>query len=166
MHVAFADLPVNLAILSLLSTENKRSEHESGIELPSSVSNVYKAFYINAIEYICKLSQFLKPFGSNVGSSGSIISSFVNLNLSSGSAGAALSRSMQRKLATLINCQLVEEEGRLRAIRVTRSLGERTVTELMLHHQNHHQLSANLWAAVRARGCQFLGPGLYLLIQL
>ena len=71
-----------------------------------------------------------------------------------------LSRPMQRKLVTLINCQLVEEEGRARAVRAARSLGERTVTELILHHQNHHQLSANLWAAVRSRGCQFLGPGI------
>ena len=66
---------------------------------------------------------------------------------------------MQRKLVTLINCQLVEDEGRARAVRAARSLGERTVTELILQHQNHQQLSANLWAAVRARGCQFLGPG-------
>ena len=72
---------------------------------------------------------------------------------------SALSRPMQRKLVTLVNCQLVEEEGRVRAVRAGRSLGERTVTELILQHQNPQQLSANLWAAVRARGCQFLGPG-------
>jgi RING finger and CCCH-type zinc finger domain-containing protein len=66
---------------------------------------------------------------------------------------------MQKKLVTLINCQLLEEEGRARAMRAARSLGERSVTELILHHQNPQQLSANLWAAVRARGCQFLGPG-------
>lgn len=66
---------------------------------------------------------------------------------------------MQRKLVTLVNCQLVEEEGRVRALRAARSLGERTITELILQHQNPQQLSANLWAAVRARGCQFLGPG-------
>ena len=72
---------------------------------------------------------------------------------------SALSRPMQRKLVTLVNCQLVEEEGRVRAMRAARSLGERTVTELILQHQNPQQLSANLWAAVRARGCQFLGPG-------
>ena len=29
-----------------------------------------------------------------------------------------------------------------------------------LQHQNPQQLSANLWAAVRARGCQFLGPAM------
>lgn len=68
---------------------------------------------------------------------------------------------MQRKLVTLINCQLVEEEGRTRGMRAARSLGERSVTELILQHQNPQQLSANLWAAVRARGCQFLGPGKY-----
>ncbi|XP_015913033.1 roquin-1 [Parasteatoda tepidariorum] len=71
-----------------------------------------------------------------------------------------LSRPMQRKLVTLINCQLVEEEGRTRAMRATRSIGERSVTELILQHQNPQQLSANLWAAVRARGCQFLGPAM------
>ena len=53
----------------------------------------------------------------------------------------------------------MEEEGRARAMRAARSLGDRTVTEMILQHQNAQQLSANLWAAVRARGCQFLGPG-------
>lgn len=43
-----------------------------------------------------------------------------------------LSRPMQRKLVALINCQLLEEEGRARAIRSARSLGERSVTELIL----------------------------------
>ena len=65
---------------------------------------------------------------------------------------------MQRKLVTLVGCQLVEPEGRARAVRAARSLGERSVTELILQHQNPQQL--NLWAAVRARGCQFLGPGI------
>lgn len=72
---------------------------------------------------------------------------------------SVLSRPMQRKMVTLVHCQLVEEEGRIRAMRAARSLGERTVTELILQHQNPQQLSSNLWAAVRARGCQFLGPG-------
>ena len=71
-----------------------------------------------------------------------------------------LSRPMQRKLVTLVTCQLAESEGRARAVRAARSLGERTVTEFILQHQNSQQLSANLWAAVRARGCQFLGPAM------
>lgn len=57
---------------------------------------------------------------------------------------------------------MVEEEGRGRTLRAVRSLGERSATELILQHQNPQQLSANLWAAVRARGCQFLGPGMIL----
>lgn len=56
---------------------------------------------------------------------------------------------MQRKLVTLINCQVLESDGRSRANRAARSLGERSVTELILQHQNPQQLSANLWAAVR-----------------
>ena len=66
----------------------------------------------------------------------------------------SLLRPMQRKLVTLVNCQLAEAEGRARAVRSARSLGERSVTELILQHQNPQQLSANLWAGVRARGCQ------------
>lgn len=78
-----------------------------------------------------------------------------------GSAGGSrLTGPMQRKLVTLVQCALSEEEGRSRAYRAARSLGERTVTELILQHQNPQQLSANLWAAVRARGCQFLGPAM------
>ena len=76
-----------------------------------------------------------------------------------------MSRPMQRKLVTLVGCQLVEPEGRARAVRAARSLGERSVTELILQHQNPQQLSANLWAAVRARGCQFLGPGEFFLLK-
>ena len=66
----------------------------------------------------------------------------------------SLLRPMQRKLVTLVNCQLAEAEGRARAARSARSLGERSGTELILQHQNPQQLSANLWAGVRARGCQ------------
>lgn len=84
--------------------------------------------------------------------------SFKGVGLNS-TTQSVLSRPMQRKLVTLVHCQLVEEEGRIRAMRAARSLGERTVTELILQHQNPQQLSSNLWAAVRARGCQFLGPG-------
>lgn len=80
--------------------------------------------------------------------------------INNGNFGSLLSRPMQRKLVTLVNCQLMEDEGRSRALRAARSLGERTVTELILQHQNPQQLSSNLWAAVRSRGCQFLGPAM------
>ena len=66
---------------------------------------------------------------------------------------------MQRKLFSLLQCQLLEGEGQARSARIARSLGERVVTELLVLQQFPHQLSSNLWAAVRTRGCQFLGPG-------
>ena len=46
-----------------------------------------------------------------------------------------------------------------RLSRCLRSLAERCITEMILQHQHSHQLSGNLWGAVRSRGCQFLGPG-------
>lgn len=71
-----------------------------------------------------------------------------------------LSRPMQRKLFSLLQCQLLEEEGQARSARIARSLGERVVMELLVLQQYPHQLSSNLWAAVRTRGCQFLGPAM------
>ncbi|GFR82492.1 roquin-2, partial [Elysia marginata] len=71
-----------------------------------------------------------------------------------------LSRPMQRKLFSLLQCQLLEEEGQARSARIARALGERVVTELLVLQQFPHQLSSNLWAAVRTRGCQFLGPAM------
>ena len=41
-----------------------------------------------------------------------------------------------------------------------RSVCERIVIELILQHQNQQQLTTFLWSAVRARGCQFLGPAM------
>lgn len=133
-------LPVNSALLQLVGSSTK-TDSEENIDL-KVVSKENLAYYISAKRCVEELAVYLKPF-SNGNASTSI-----------------LSRPMQRKLVTLINCQLVEDEGRTRAMRAARSLGERTVTELILQHQNPQQLSANLWAAVRARGCQFLGPGI------
>lgn len=92
-----------------------------------------------------------------------IIHEMASLLLRGGQGGGWLSRPLQRKLVALVHCPLGEAEGRARAARAARSLGERCALELLLQH--HHQaagggpqLSAALWAAVRARGCQFLGP--------
>lgn len=49
--------------------------------------------------------------------------------------GSRLSRPMQRKLVMLLQCAITDEEGRGKAARAARSLGERTVTELILQHQ-------------------------------
>ncbi|XP_051041291.1 roquin-2 isoform X2 [Phodopus roborovskii] len=133
-------LPVNFALLQLVGAQVP--DHQS-IKLSNLGENKH---YEVAKKCVEDLALYLKPLSGGKG--------VASLNQS------ALSRPMQRKLVTLVNCQLVEEEGRVRAMRAARSLGERTVTELILQHQNPQQLSANLWAAVRARGCQFLGPAM------
>eukprot|EP00063_Salmo_salar_P019318 XP_013994153.1 PREDICTED: roquin-2-like isoform X4 [Salmo salar] len=131
-------LPVNSALLQLVGAQVVESQ---AVTLNSAVEVGHYEVCRVCVE---ELALYLKPISGGKG--------VVTLSPS------VLSRPMQRKLVTLVNCQLVEEEGRLRAVRAGRSLGERTVTELILQHQNPQQLSANLWAAVRARGCQFLGP--------
>ncbi|XP_074702581.1 roquin-2 isoform X2 [Strix aluco] len=133
-------LPVNFALLQLVGAQVP--DHQT-VKLSNVGENKH---YEVAKKCVEDLALYLKPLSGGKG--------VASLNQS------ALSRPMQRKLVTLVNCQLVEEEGRVRAMRAARSLGERTVTELILQHQNPQQLSANLWAAVRARGCQFLGPAM------
>ncbi|KAJ8286589.1 hypothetical protein GJAV_G00040880 [Gymnothorax javanicus] len=132
-------LPVNCALLQLVGAQVT----EQTVALGNLVESKHYEASRKCVE---ELALYLKPVSGGKG--------VTSLSQS------ALSRPMQRKLVTLVNCQLVEEEGRVRAMRAGRSLGERTVTELILQHQNPQQLSANLWAAVRARGCQFLGPAM------
>ncbi|XP_055700950.1 roquin-1 isoform X2 [Phlebotomus papatasi] len=137
------NLPINYALLQLVSNAPQLIS-ESDVTSPSvqCLKPDDLACYNVAKKCIEELALYLKPFSTG------------------GSPTNLLSRPMQRKLVTLVNCQLIEDEGRSRALRAARSLGERTVTELILQHQNPQQLSANLWAAVRARGCQFLGPAM------
>ncbi|XP_041133864.1 roquin-1-like isoform X3 [Polyodon spathula] len=136
-------LPVNTALLQLVGGQVPKQQP---IALLTGVEDT--KHYDEARKCVEELALYLKHLSSTRG---------VGLNSTTQSV---LSRPMLRKLVTLIHCQLVEEEGRIRAMRAARSLGERTVTELILQHQNPQQLSSNLWAAVRARGCQFLGPAM------
>ncbi|KAI5103852.1 roquin, partial [Silurus meridionalis] len=136
-------LPVNSALLQLVGAQVPKPQPVALITSPEDTKH-----YDEARQCVEELALYLKPLSNARG-----------MGLSN-AAQSMLSRPMQRKLVTLVHCQLVEEEGRVRAMRAARSLGERTVTELILQHQNPQQLSSNLWAAVRARGCQFLGPAM------
>ncbi|RWS29458.1 hypothetical protein B4U80_04558 [Leptotrombidium deliense] len=142
------DLPENEAILALLNnrlfaedvTSKLSSQCVFGVE-PEDL-----LYYCKSVECVKQMAVFLKPQPT-------IIQSTNHATLS-------LSRPMQRKLISLLHCQLVEGEGRSRAARNARSIGERALSELLIKHQDPHTLSAKLWAAVRSRGCQFLGPAM------
>ncbi|XP_014222745.1 uncharacterized protein LOC106649694 isoform X1 [Trichogramma pretiosum] len=136
-------LPVNEALLQLVG--NSIPSNNVSETFQSLLSPEDYAHYLVAKQCIEELALYLKP---------------CQVTSNNATGIGIVSRPMQRKLVTLVGCQLVEPEGRARAVRAARSLGERSVTELILQHQNPQQLSANLWAAVRARGCQFLGPGM------
>ncbi|XP_011299638.1 roquin-1 isoform X2 [Fopius arisanus] len=135
-------LPLNEALLQLVGNAGPSRFSSAHLKLLPPEDH---ADYLAAKRCIEELALYLKPCQA------------IPAN---GTGMGLVSRPMQRKLVTLVGCQLVEPEGRARAVRAARSLGERSVTELILQHQNPQQLSANLWAAVRARGCQFLGPAM------
>ncbi|KAG1664756.1 Roquin-2 [Nymphon striatum] len=138
-------LPENFALLLLITDKITADHAKRALDYSSlNLSEDHLKLFQHCLSHIEELACFLKP---HVVVTGDVSS-------------AVLSRPMQRKLVALITSQLVEEEGRCRALRAARSLGERVVTELILQHQNSQQLCANLWAAVRARGCQFLGPAM------
>lgn len=150
INIEIESLPVNTALLQLVGAAAGTVRNEEEIEA-KIVPRDQLQFYEASKKCIEELALYLKPLSNSPGTNG---------NCNGTTCTNLLSRPMQRKLVTLVNCQLVEDEGRTRAMRAARSLGERTVTELILQHQNPQQLSANLWAAVRARGCQFLGPAM------
>uniref|UniRef100_A0A915IP87 RING-type E3 ubiquitin transferase n=1 Tax=Romanomermis culicivorax TaxID=13658 RepID=A0A915IP87_ROMCU len=145
INVPVADLPINSRILKILDVT-------PSVDL-SKIRRLFEkcdvTYYIDSVAVLESLCIYLKRAPSEKGaySSGTIYSE-------------KLSRPMQRKLINLICCNLVEPEGRARALKSIRSLGERCLTELLLLHQNPYHLSSNLWATVRARGCQFLGPAM------
>jgi RING finger/CCCH-type zinc finger protein len=104
--VELASLPVNTALLQLIGAGEVPAEYQ---QVPNLKSQDEQDYYAKSVHFIEQLALYLKPAQSS-----------------------QLSRPMQRKLVTLINCQLLEEEGQARAARAARSLGERSVTELIL----------------------------------
>ncbi|XP_050548992.1 roquin-1 [Daktulosphaira vitifoliae] len=143
INIEIDHLPINYALLQLVGATLPINDNIPR-SLSKSMTVEERQLYNKSKKCVEHLALYLKSFITGGGQSTS----------------AGLSRPMQRKLVTLINCQILENEGRLRTIRAARSLGERCMTELILHHQSAQQLSTNLWAAVRARGCQFLGPAM------
>ena len=71
-----------------------------------------------------------------------------------------ISRTIQRKLLSLLCANVLVKEGRIKLLNILRSMSERIVSELVLRVHCISNLSSSLWSAVRARGCQFLGPAM------
>ena len=78
------------------------------------------------------------------------------------------SRQMKNKIKTLLQCDIQAENGRLKACKAAKSIGERAITEILIKQKDAHSVSTSLWTAVRARGCQFLGElmSIYFLFSL
>uniref|UniRef100_A0A0N5AMT4 RING-type E3 ubiquitin transferase n=1 Tax=Syphacia muris TaxID=451379 RepID=A0A0N5AMT4_9BILA len=134
---AVEKLPVNRALMSILNIETPLSNLQRQLNLDEQ--------YFNIEKILIKLSSYLKRTESERG--GSVWSE-------------ELSRPIQRKLLALLCLQIAETEGRQRSLKTAKGLVERILTELLIAYQNHSHLSASLWSAVRARGCQFLGPAM------
>lgn len=136
------EYPVNLAYLHILGINPTGLEN---LTLAGRLKSTNVAAYANEVEKIfVDLSNYLK---------------YVKTERGGAVSSDCLSRLVQRRLVSILNAQLYTEEGRTSAVRLTKSIAERVVTELVLSLQSSGNLSSYLWSAVRARGCQFLGPG-------
>lgn len=141
-------LPFNYALLQLVGVKIAEDK------LPPIESVQHNAVQYRASKHcIEKLALLLEP-STNESDSGT------SSGCNRGSLNNILSRPIQRKLVSLVNCQLAVADGRVRAMCAARNLGERTVAQLVLLHQNKSKLPSHLWAAMHDRGCQFLGPAM------
>lgn len=133
-------LPPNAALLQLVGQQWTPTPEENPevAKLSSSEKNLYD----KVLNTMGQLAVFLQPLAEH-----GITAAITHLT-----------KPMLKKLVTVLNCQVLESEGRVRAVRAARSIADRTVTELLVMHQNQQQISTLLWTAVRNRGCQFLGP--------
>ncbi|GMS88406.1 hypothetical protein PENTCL1PPCAC_10581 [Pristionchus entomophagus] len=137
-------LPKNKAIMSIVGVDLQLGL-ESFIEHDESLSSADQYILQNIDDSLCGMASYLRKVDSERG--GSVWSE-------------VMSRTVQRKMVHIICLQLAEPSGRLRAARQARQIAERILCEVMLGSQNQQSLSHQLWTAVRARGCQFLGPAM------
>uniref|UniRef100_A0A914C4K8 RING-type E3 ubiquitin transferase n=1 Tax=Acrobeloides nanus TaxID=290746 RepID=A0A914C4K8_9BILA len=140
-HVAIQrdvlQFPPNSALLSILGVNNVQEDSAFGNTPGSVVQSVE--------EHLLHLASFLHLADSEKG--GTVFSDVI-------------SRTVQKKIISLLCTQIFHENGREQAMRTIRSLVERLLTELSLGLQSNAHISSYLWSAVRSRGCQFLGPAM------
>ncbi|CAF2042911.1 unnamed protein product, partial [Rotaria magnacalcarata] len=61
---------------------------------------------------------------------------------------SVISRSMIRKIFSLLNSQYIEREGLSKFLKAMRSLAEHICLDIMLGHQNPQQLTNDVWSTV------------------
>lgn len=71
-----------------------------------------------------------------------------------------LSKPLQRKLDTLLRCNINDAVSPLTVMQLTLSVAHRAVNDLAHYYQVEQHSAVNIWAAVRSHGCQFLGPAM------
>lgn len=141
--LAMSSYPPNTSLLVLLGYDCSDWAREMSDALSSRiVPESDLSSYNKGREAMEKLSVFLK--------------SFIDQGVLQ--ATSTIPRPVLKKLVTLLSCQILDIEGRGKALRAAHSIAERIITELLIMHQNPQQIPALLWTAVRNRGCQFLGP--------
>lgn len=134
-------LPLNAALLQLLGYQVSPT-HLVDNQVVMKLDAVEREHYGRAVTAIMEMAMFLQPLAEH-GLTAAI---------------TYFTKPMLKKLVTVVNCQILEADGKIRAVRAARSIADRTVTELLVMHQSQQQISSLLWTAVRNRGCQFLGP--------
>ena len=134
--------PANAALLQLLGYNKPNPVVEKDNQRVALLSEVEQGYYGRAVQAILEIAMFLQALAEH-GITAAVM---------------YLTKPMLKKLVTVVNCQSLEADGQVRAIRAARSIADRMVTELLVMHQNQQQISTLLWTAVRNRGCQFLGP--------
>uniref|UniRef100_A0A7E4VIX6 RING-type E3 ubiquitin transferase n=1 Tax=Panagrellus redivivus TaxID=6233 RepID=A0A7E4VIX6_PANRE len=135
--------PVNRALLSILNIHHK--DLLCSPPTPNYIELTNVAPLATANQHLLTLAQYLRLADSERG--GAVYSDLV-------------SRTTQRRLLAVLFAPIYFPDGRISAMRAIRSLCDRIVTELICLVQNTVHMSAFLWSAVRARGCQFLGPAM------
>ena len=158
-------LPINLALLKLSTrVANSCGAVESGSKQSSAIEDLEQkqadALHERIQDESC--TQFYLDSCRHMDAAADLLTPAVPVSTGSGPtngcAAPLLTRPMHKKLAGLVQSQLFHEQGRSKFMRSARSVGERACMEMLLLYQSQHSLANDLWAAVKLRGGQFLGP--------
>lgn len=143
------NLPENEAILGLIAINSSHPSSQTSPQTANrdkTVNHSYDCVEVNDIPYYRKCIDCIKQMALLLRpqqQSNKLLIIYLSVNQNNKNViqlDISLSRPMQRKLITLLHCQVVDGEGRTRAMRNARSIGERALAELLIKHQDSHQL--------------------------